>query len=110
MVRRPQARAWATVGNQRSIVAPWTAEPVSAATPCPYPGIDIRVPSGITDGSTATTPQPTGIPVAVVPTSAYPVALTTIERLPPAPGSVAGAGVGAGAGAGATDGAVTGSA
>jgi hypothetical protein len=34
-VRRPQARACATVENQRSIVGPWTAEPVSAATPEP---------------------------------------------------------------------------
>ena len=32
MVRRPQARAWASVGNQRSIVAPRTELPVSAAT------------------------------------------------------------------------------
>jgi hypothetical protein len=34
-LRRPQACAWARVGNQRSIVAPRTALPVSAATPSP---------------------------------------------------------------------------
>jgi len=45
------------------------------------------VPSGITEGSTATTPQPTGSPVAVLPGSAYPVAETKIVR-PPAAGAV----------------------
>ena len=58
----------------------------------------MRVPSGITDGSTATIPQPTGIPVAVVPPRAYPVALTISVRPPPEAGSTTGA---AGAGAGA---------
>jgi hypothetical protein len=53
--------------NQRSIRFPVIAPPVSAATPSPYPGMLIRVPSGITVGSTATIPGPTGRPVAVVP-------------------------------------------
>src|SRR6185437_6236925 len=39
------------------------------------------VPSGITDGSTAATPQPTGRPVEVLPPRAYPVA-TTVSDLP----------------------------
>ena len=38
------------------------------------------VPSGITDGSTAATPHPTGRPVDVLPPSAYPVATTVSER------------------------------
>ena len=41
-----------------------------------WPGMESRVPSGITAGSTATTPQPTGIPVAVLPSREYPVAVT----------------------------------
>src|SRR5882724_6150378 len=45
------------------------------------------VPSGITEGSTATTPQPTGKPVDVLPVSAYPVAETEIVRAPPAAGA-----------------------
>src|SRR5437870_3201402 len=45
------------------------------------------VPSGITEGSTATTPQPTGRPVEVLPGSAYPVAETEIVR-PPVAGAV----------------------
>src|ERR671928_177770 len=64
-VRRPHARACASDGNHRSIAAPETAEPTSAATPEPYPGTESRVPSGITLGSTATTPQPAARPVAV---------------------------------------------
>ena len=38
----------------------------------------IRVPSGITPGSTATTPYPVGAPVAVRPWIEYPVASTVI--------------------------------
>ncbi len=66
-VRRPHALACASVGNQRSIVEPTIAGPVSAATASPYPGITRWVPSGITDGSTAATPHPTGSPVEVWP-------------------------------------------
>ena len=40
------------------------------------------VPSGITLGSTAATPQPTGSPLAVEPPSEYPVADTVIDRAP----------------------------
>ena len=65
--RRPHWSACAFVGNQTSIVFPCTAPPVSAAMPTPYPGIVRRVPSGITDGSTATTPGAVGIPVDVLP-------------------------------------------
>jgi len=56
---------------------PCTPVPVSAATASPYPGTVNRVPNGITDGSTATTPQPAGKPVEVRPASEYPVAVTT---------------------------------
>src|SRR5262249_24899509 len=66
-VLQPQARACARVGNQRSMRKPVIPGPVSAATPSPYPGIARRVPSGITVGSSATTPCATGSPVAVVP-------------------------------------------
>ena len=69
-VARKMTFACATDGNQRSIVAPTIAPPVSAATASPYPGIVMCEPSGITDGSTATTPQPTGRPLAVFPCSA----------------------------------------
>ena len=48
----------------------------------------IRVPSGITEGSTATVPQPTGSPVAVVPPLEYPVATTV--SVPPGPGVATG--------------------
>src|SRR5882672_8937932 len=98
--RRPHARAWARVGNQRSIVAPRTPLPVSAATPSPYPGIVMRVPRGITEGSTATTPQPTGIPVEVCPGSEYPVELRVIDFPPEGAAGTGAAGRGA-AGTGA---------
>src|SRR5215218_6811587 len=90
-VRTPQACASASVGTQTSIRAPMMAPPVSAANPSPYPGIVMRVPSGMTDGSTATTPGPTGIPVAVVPGSAYAVETTVIRR-PPTGAAAGGAG------------------
>ena len=45
--------------------APMIAEPVSAATASPYPGTMKWVPSGITEGSTAAMPQPTGSPLEV---------------------------------------------
>ena len=48
------------------------------------------VPSGITEGSTATIPGPVGSPVAVRPWSVYPVASTVSVR-PPAAGAGAGA-------------------
>ena len=41
----------------------------------------MRVPSGITVGSTATMPGPVGMPVAVVPRVVYAVA-TTVRVLP----------------------------
>src|SRR5688572_27580544 len=52
-----------------------------------------RDPIGITDGSTATAPQPTGIPLAVRPGSEYAVATTVSERTPveAAPGASRGA-------------------
>jgi hypothetical protein len=46
--------------DQRSMAAPCTGPPVSAATPSPYPGIERAAPSGITAGSTATVPTPAG--------------------------------------------------
>src|SRR5262245_43162071 len=63
----------------------------------------IRVPSGITDGSTATMPGPTEIPVAVVPVSAYAVATTVIcvPEAAGAAGAAADSGAATGAGAGA---------
>src|SRR6476469_5622450 len=44
--------------------------------------MDSRVPSGITAGSTATIPGPTGSPVAVRPGIEYPVEVTVSVRAP----------------------------
>src|SRR6478672_845132 len=55
--------------------------------------MDSRVPSGITAGSTATIPGPTGSPVAVRPGIEYPVEVTVSVRAPStteAAGTVAG--------------------
>ena len=60
------------------MIAPLTADPVSAATPFPYPGINIFVPSGIMFGSTATIPRRVCMPIAVNPRKAYAVATTVI--------------------------------
>ena len=46
---------------------PLTPPPQSAATANPYPGMNIFVPYGITDGSTATMPRVTVAPVLVMP-------------------------------------------
>src|SRR5688500_20218119 len=72
-VRRPQRTASSSVANQRSIVFPITAPPVSAAIASPYPGTVIRVPSGLTVGSTATTPGHVGFQDAVRPRRMYQV-------------------------------------
>ena len=96
----PHWTACASVGTQTSMRAPMIAPPVSAATPSPYPGSSCACPSGITDGSTATMPGPTGIPVAVVPVRAYAVE-TTVICVPEAAGA---------AGAAASSGAATGAA
>ena len=46
------------------MTAPRTPDPVSAATPLPYPGMVRLEPSGMTEGSTATVPQPTALGAA----------------------------------------------
>ena len=66
-VRRPQAMASVKVGNHRSIVMPWTAPPVSAATPRRTRESSAGFRAGSPTGSTATIPSPTGSPVAVLP-------------------------------------------
>src|SRR5262245_57247669 len=63
----------------------------------------MRVPSGITAGSTATMPGPVGMPVAVVPRIVYAVA-TTVSVLPDSTTGACGEGWGCGCGWGSGSG------